>query len=96
MTTVGLPDASTYTAKELVSCLVTPSACAYGSEGWGFESLRAHAAQRPFPSVWEAARLLIDDSFDHLTGGLGTGRTVAKKVKTVDDLRPTSGCDGPK
>jgi hypothetical protein len=37
MTTVGLPDTSTYTTRELVSLLVTPSACAYGSEGWGFE-----------------------------------------------------------
>jgi len=41
MTTVGLPDNFTYTTTELVSCLVEPSACAYGSEGWGFESLRA-------------------------------------------------------
>jgi hypothetical protein len=41
MTTVGLPDTSTYTTIELVSCLVTPPARAYGSEGWEFESLRA-------------------------------------------------------
>src|ERR1700740_1450424 len=41
MTTVGLPDTFTYTTTELVSCLVEPSACAYGSEGWRFESLRA-------------------------------------------------------
>jgi len=34
MTTAGLPDTSTYTTREFVSCLVTPSACAYGSEGW--------------------------------------------------------------
>src|ERR1700722_2948058 len=33
MTTVGLPDASTCTTIELVSCLVVQSACAYGSEG---------------------------------------------------------------
>ena len=33
MTTVGLPDTSTYTTLDLVSCLVAPSACAYGSEG---------------------------------------------------------------
>ena len=32
MTTVGLPDTSTYTTIEPVSCLVAPSACAYGSE----------------------------------------------------------------
>src|ERR1700693_982964 len=31
MTTVGLPDTFTYTTTELVSCLVEPSACAYGS-----------------------------------------------------------------
>ena len=42
MTTVGLPDTSTYTIMELASRLVAPSARAYGSEGWGFESLRAH------------------------------------------------------
>ena len=32
MTTVGLPDASTYATIELISCLVTASARAYGSE----------------------------------------------------------------
>jgi hypothetical protein len=41
MTTVGLPDTTTYTTIELVSCLVAQSACAYGSEGLGFGSLRA-------------------------------------------------------
>ena len=41
VTTVGLPDAVTYATIELVSCLVAPSARAYGSEGWGFESLWA-------------------------------------------------------
>jgi hypothetical protein len=47
MTTVGLPDASTYTTIELVSsCQVASSACAYGSEGWGFESLRARSLQK--------------------------------------------------
>jgi hypothetical protein len=35
MTTVGLPDTFTYTTTELISCLVEPSACAYGSEGLG-------------------------------------------------------------
>src|SRR6516165_12098777 len=43
MTTVGLPATSTYTTIGLVSCLVTPPARAYGSEGWGFESLRARS-----------------------------------------------------
>jgi hypothetical protein len=43
MTTVGLADTSSYTTTELVSCLVIPSACTYGSEGWGFESLRARS-----------------------------------------------------
>jgi hypothetical protein len=46
MTTVRLPDTSTYTTRELVSCLVTPPARAYGSEGWGFESLRARTFGR--------------------------------------------------
>jgi hypothetical protein len=32
MTTVGLPDTSTDMTLELVSCLVTPPVCAYGSE----------------------------------------------------------------
>jgi hypothetical protein len=30
-----LPDAFPYTTIELVSSLVVPSACDYGSEGWG-------------------------------------------------------------
>jgi hypothetical protein len=47
MTTVGLAYTPSYTTTELLSCLVIPSACAYGSEGWGFESLRARPpAQR--------------------------------------------------
>ena len=41
MTTVRLPDTSNYTTRVLVLCLVAPSACADGSEGWGRESLRA-------------------------------------------------------
>ena len=40
-TTIRLPDTLNYTTIELVSCLVAQSARAYGSEGWGFESLRA-------------------------------------------------------
>jgi hypothetical protein len=40
MTTVGLPNASTYTTIELISCLVARPACAYGSKGYGFEALR--------------------------------------------------------
>ena len=35
MTTVGLLDTHTYTTIGPLSCLVTPSACAYGSEGGG-------------------------------------------------------------
>src|ERR1700687_1099460 len=50
MTTVGLPDTSTYTTIELASSLVAPSACAYGSEGWGFESLRAHLRAHALPA----------------------------------------------
>ena len=49
MTTVALPDTSTYTTIETVSCLVTPSARAYGSEGWEFESLRAHYSSVAVP-----------------------------------------------
>ena len=41
MTTVRLPDTLNYATVELASCLVTPSARAYGSEGSAFESLRA-------------------------------------------------------
>ena len=33
MTTVTRPDTSTYTTMETASCLVAPSARAYGSEG---------------------------------------------------------------
>ena len=33
MTTFGLPDTFNYATVELTSCLVTPSARAYGSEG---------------------------------------------------------------
>ena len=55
MTTVRLPDTSTYTTTELVSCQVTPSARVYGSEGWEFESLRARPAQRRFPAFGGAS-----------------------------------------
>ena len=55
MTTVGLPDTSTYTTIELVSCLVTPSARAYGSEGWGFESLRARSLTSLNAAVYSPA-----------------------------------------
>jgi hypothetical protein len=43
MTTVGLPDTLDYATVKRASCLVTSPARAYGSEGWGFESLRAHS-----------------------------------------------------
>jgi hypothetical protein len=46
MTTVGLPDTSNYRRIEPISCLVVASACAYGSEGLGFESLRARTFGR--------------------------------------------------
>jgi DNA invertase Pin-like site-specific DNA recombinase len=46
MTTVAPPDTSAYTTGELASCLVTPTARVYGSEGWEFESLRAHSQKR--------------------------------------------------
>jgi hypothetical protein len=48
MTTVGLPDTSTYTTLELVSCLVAPSACAYGPEvSNSHESGRDRGARAP-------------------------------------------------
>ena len=37
-TIVGLPDTITYATVELASCLVTLSACAYGSEGSRFSN----------------------------------------------------------
>jgi hypothetical protein len=44
-----------------------------GSEGWGFESLRARPSGAPSSEALsvsvEAPRLIIDDSFDDLTGG---------------------------
>src|ERR1700692_5069929 len=55
MTRVPLTGTRAYTTLELVSPLVAPSARAYGSEGWGFESLRARPAQRRFPSLWRLA-----------------------------------------
>ena len=67
MTTVELPHDFTYTTTEIVPCLVAPLACAYGSEGWGFESLRARTTQRRFPSLWEVVLLHIDDSSVLLT-----------------------------
>src|ERR1700757_4789781 len=42
----------------------TDRASDYGSEGWGFESLRARTAQRPFPSLWRRLCWSFDDSFD--------------------------------
>lgn len=58
MTTVGLPDTFTYTTTELASCLVEPSACAYGSEGWGFGSLRAHTFAHTHEDVQLAGSFL--------------------------------------
>jgi hypothetical protein len=46
-----------------------PSARAYGSEGWGFESLRAHAGQWPFSVLRMRRCWFFDDSFDDLTDG---------------------------
>ena len=54
MTTVRIPDTFTYTTTELVSGVVEASARAYGSEGWGFESLRARSfpvRQTPLQSI---------------------------------------------
>jgi hypothetical protein len=46
MTTVELPHAVTYTTTELVTCLVTQSARAYGSGGRVIRSGSAAAARR--------------------------------------------------
>src|SRR6267378_2185590 len=54
MTTVGLPDTSTDTARELASCLLAQSACAYGSRV-RFHPLRIRHAARTAcsePSRW--------------------------------------------
>jgi hypothetical protein len=41
ITTVELLDAPTYTTIRPLSCLIPPSACAYGSEAWRFEARTA-------------------------------------------------------
>ena len=48
MTTVGLPDIFTYRTIEPVSCLVAPSPCVYGSEGWGSNSFGRAQLRGPF------------------------------------------------
>jgi hypothetical protein len=68
MTTVGLPDASTYTTIELVSCLVEPSACAYGSEGLEFGSLRG----RPTVGINRPVSGSRPERLPHRTSGTGT------------------------
>jgi hypothetical protein len=54
MTTFALPDTFTYTTTELVSGLVEPSACAYGSEG-------RLAARRQPTDQYDGALDTIDD-----------------------------------
>jgi hypothetical protein len=56
LTTAGLPDASTYTTIELISCLVTLPARAYGSEGWQFGSVWA----RPHVGISRVPRSRLD------------------------------------
>ena len=53
-------------AAQLKTCArsSTDRASDYGSEGWGFESLRARAAQRRFPSSWRRLCWFFDDTFD--------------------------------
>ena len=84
MTTFRLPDTLNYTTVEFTSCLVTPSAHAYGSEGWEFESRRARRVQMRRRSEAlsvgvEAPPSIIDDSFDHLTALTGGGDTCEQK-----------------
>jgi hypothetical protein len=47
MTIFGLPDTPNKATVKHASRVVTPSARAYGSEGWGIESLRARAENIP-------------------------------------------------
>jgi hypothetical protein len=56
MTTVGLPDTLTYATVELASCLVTPSARAYGSKG-------RLAARRQPTDQYDGA---LDTTGDHI------------------------------
>ena len=54
ITTVGLPNTLNYATVELASCLVTPSARAYGSEG-------RLAARRQPTNQYDGALDTIDD-----------------------------------
>ena len=47
MTTVRLPDTSTYTTSELVLCLVAPSACAYDQKVGDANPLARSTSQNP-------------------------------------------------
>src|SRR6476620_12036141 len=79
MTTVRLLDTPAYTATKPHSCLVARLACANGSEGWGFESLRAHPGQGRFPSLRRRRHWFFDDSFGDLMGGPGTRRPIVRR-----------------
>jgi len=73
MTTVWLPDASTYRTIELVLCLVTPSARAYGSEGWGSNPFARATSQNSkirdhgFEATFATCRRGLSSAADPLT-----------------------------
>ena len=78
MTTVGLPDTSSYTTTELASSPVEPSACAYGSEGLGpigdhtlravMNHLRVYA-RLAWPQTDRALAVTSGNALPRFTGG---------------------------
>ena len=107
MTTDGLPDTFTYTTTESVSRLVAPSTCAYGSEGWGFESLRARLKNIGSPAlrrislcaaITSKAPIMSAANSSASAAGNGTERRSrlfgvrAKQVKPTTNWRPERYC----
>ena|ERR1700692_4163497 len=80
MTKVGLPDTSTYTTADLISCLVAPSACAYGSEGWG---------SNPFARATSQNSKICDQGFEatFATGRRGLSSAADPLTPPVSQLR---------
>ena len=62
VTTVRLLDTHTYTTIGPLSCLVTPSACAYGSEGGGSNPFGRTQLSGPFWYCAGDAIAFFDDS----------------------------------
>src|ERR1700752_336158 len=91
MTTVGLADTFTYTTFELVSCLVAPSACAYGSQ------VRFHPLRIPAPLVLHALNPRDGSSSSSLTSAdvslLTAPRPEKRKVGgSIPPLATTRSC----